>query len=218
MKCACGRLKYDVSLLTTLCIYSSVLCLSGYCASVTCGSKNCFFHYFRFLCIYSYIRIGNMMALAKIVELIAVGVIFFFGVICNCIVIRSISLSRNMRTAILYNIKNDCTNLLVMNLAITDLLILLVSIPMDVVPEHLSWPYGTFVCKFFSPIQDVCLTASTLTFSAIAVERYLISKGVSHQGMRHAKLVRDLNLPGVPKRKCSGLIHNNFYILVKLLN
>ena len=34
------------------------------------------------------------MVLAKIVELIADGAIFFFGVICNCIVIDS--LSRNM--------------------------------------------------------------------------------------------------------------------------
>lgn len=131
-----------------------------------------------------------MLGRDEIAQLIAVGLIFFFGVICNCVVIRSISLSRKMRTATLYNIKNECTNLLVMNLAITDLLTLLVSIPMDVIPEHVSWPYGTFSCKIFSPIQDVCLTVSALTFSAIAVERYLISKGVAHQGMRYAKLVR----------------------------
>ena len=137
---------------------------------------------------------GNMVQLVQIIELVAVGVIFFFGIICNCIVIRSICLSRSMRTSILYNIKNDCTNLLVMNLAITDLLVLLVSVPMDIVPEHLSWPYGVFVCKAFSPIQDICLTASTLTFSAIAVERYLVSKGTAHQGLRNAKLVRKINL------------------------
>lgn len=86
--------------------------------------------------------------------------------------------------------KNDCVNLLVMNLAIADLLILVVSIPMDVVPEHISWPYGTFVCKFISPIQDICLTGSTLTFSVIAVERYLVSRGVVHHGDRNAKLVK----------------------------
>jgi hypothetical protein len=131
-----------------------------------------------------------MVELVRLIELTAIGVIFFFGVICNCVVIRSISLARSMRGAATYNIKNECVNLLVMNLAVTDLLILLVSIPMDIVPEHMSWPYGTFVCKFISPFQDICLTASALTFSAIAVERYLVSKGLAHKGARNAKLVR----------------------------
>lgn len=86
--------------------------------------------------------------------------------------------------------KRDCANLLVMNLAVADLLILLVSVPMDIIPEHISWPYGTIVCKFVSPIQDICLTASALTFGAIAVERYLLAKGVKHKGTRNAKFVR----------------------------
>ena len=131
-----------------------------------------------------------MAEIIRIVELATIGIIFFFGVLCNCVVIRSICLVRRTRGTVSYNIKNECVNLLVMNLAITDLLTLIVSIPMDVVPEHISWPYGTFICKFISPIQDICLTASTLTFSAIAVERYLVSKGVHHKGARNAKLVR----------------------------
>lgn len=131
-----------------------------------------------------------MAELARIIELTVIGLIFFFGVLCNCVVIRSIFLARRMRGLASYNIKNDCINLLVLNLALTDLLILLVSIPMDIVTEHISWPYGTFVCKFVSPIQDVSLTASTMTFSAIAIERYLVSRGLSHKGNRNAKMVR----------------------------
>ncbi|XP_046858867.1 galanin receptor 2b-like [Xenia sp. Carnegie-2017] len=75
-----------------------------------------------------------------------------------------------------------------MNLTMADLMILLISIPMDIVPEHISWPYGLFACKFLSPLQDVCLTASALTFSAIALERYFVSKGKAHNERRSAIL------------------------------
>ncbi|XP_046858870.1 prokineticin receptor 2-like [Xenia sp. Carnegie-2017] len=121
------------------------------------------------------------MVLLRFAELGVQAIIFTFGIIFNSIVLRNLWIARRYRRRMNHGgIKSECLHALVMNLTMADLMILLISIPTDIVPEHISWPYGLCACKFVSPLQDVCLTASALTFSAIALERYYVSKGKAH--------------------------------------
>lgn len=129
------------------------------------------------------------MELALFCELFVIGVIFLGGIICNVLVIYGICRIKAKKTSGLCRNQHECINILIINLAIADLVMILVSMPTDMATAYVSWPFGEFGCKFISPIQDICLTTSILTFAVIAVERYLVSKGMSPQSERRSKLV-----------------------------
>lgn len=132
---------------------------------------------------------SEVMDLVKVFELFVVGVIFLGGIICNVLVILGSFVIQLKKTHTLHNGQNGCLRLLIINLATADLLVLLISVPTDVTAQYVSWPFGEFTCKFISPIQDICMSTATLTFAAIAVERYLVANGNGHRSTVNGKRV-----------------------------
>ncbi|MED6239899.1 Neuropeptide FF receptor 2 [Ataeniobius toweri] len=81
------------------------------------------------------------------------------GVVCF-IVLRS----RNMRTV---------TNLFILNLAISDLLVGIFCMPTTLVDNIITgWPFGSVVCKLSGMVQGISVSASVFTLVAIAVDRF----------------------------------------------
>ncbi|XP_041363412.1 QRFP-like peptide receptor [Gigantopelta aegis] len=92
-------------------------------------------------------------------------VAFLLDVVGNSIVILIIGLNRKMRTT---------TNLLILNLAVSDLLVGIFCMWVHVGNQITSeWPFGEFVCKFNTFVQVVVVTSSVLTLTVISVERFL---------------------------------------------
>ena len=65
-------------------------------------------------------------------------------------------------------------NTFIFNLALGDLLVLLVSVPFTSTIFTLeSWPYGTFLCKFTEFAKDTSVGVSVFTLIALSADRYL---------------------------------------------
>ncbi|XP_047426076.1 neuropeptide FF receptor 2 [Mugil cephalus] len=81
------------------------------------------------------------------------------GVVCF-IVLRS----KNMRSV---------TNLFILNLAISDLLVGIFCMPTTLVDNIITgWPFGSVVCKLSGMVQGISVSASVFTLVAIAVDRF----------------------------------------------
>ncbi|XP_068191180.1 neuropeptide FF receptor 2-like [Antennarius striatus] len=81
------------------------------------------------------------------------------GVVCF-IVLRS----KNMRTV---------TNLFILNLAISDLLVGIFCMPTTLLDNIITgWPFGSVVCKLSGMVQGISVSASVFTLVAIAVDRF----------------------------------------------
>ncbi|CAL1567866.1 unnamed protein product [Knipowitschia caucasica] len=81
------------------------------------------------------------------------------GTVCF-IVLRS----RNMRSV---------TNLFILNLAISDLLVGIFCMPTTLVDNIITgWPFGSVVCKLSGMVQGISVSASVFTLVAIAVDRF----------------------------------------------
>uniref|UniRef100_H2VDF0 Neuropeptide FF receptor 1 n=1 Tax=Takifugu rubripes TaxID=31033 RepID=H2VDF0_TAKRU len=89
------------------------------------------------------------------------------GVVCF-IVVRS----KNMRTV---------TNLFILNLAISDLLVGIFCMPTTLVDNIITgWPFGSVVCKISGMVQGISVSASVFTLVAIAVDRFYAFTHVFH--------------------------------------
>ncbi|KAK2818726.1 hypothetical protein Q5P01_024287 [Channa striata] len=81
------------------------------------------------------------------------------GVVCF-IVLRS----KTMRTV---------TNLFILNLAVSDLLVGIFCMPTTLVDNIITgWPFGSVVCKISGMVQGISVSASVFTLVAIAVDRF----------------------------------------------
>ena len=65
-------------------------------------------------------------------------------------------------------------NMLILNLALCDLLLPLLSIPFDLALEEVSyiWPFGRGMCKVLWPLQTTFSTSSSFTLAAISLDRF----------------------------------------------
>ncbi|TKS84801.1 G-protein coupled receptor 74 [Collichthys lucidus] len=71
---------------------------------------------------------------------------------------------KNMRTV---------TNLFILNLAISDLLVGIFCMPTTLVDNIITgWPFGSVVCKLSGMVQGISVSASVFTLVAIAVDRF----------------------------------------------
>lgn len=84
----------------------------------------------------------------------------FFG---NFLVIWTVLLNKHMRTS---------NNLFILNLAISDLTLCVFSIPFNVYKtlRH-TWEFGEFLCKFAPFFQATNVFVSTMSITAIALDR-----------------------------------------------
>lgn len=93
------------------------------------------------------------------------SVTFAFGLISNVFVIAALLIYKNL-------LPNFCSEF-IGNLAVADLLICFVSVPVTAyVDLYKAWPLGTIACRIIPFIQGLCVLVSSFTLSAVAIDRY----------------------------------------------
>ncbi|XP_040899270.1 neuropeptide FF receptor 1 like 2 [Toxotes jaculatrix] len=96
--------------------------------------------------------------------IVAYFFIFLLCMVGNILVCLIVLENRRMRTV---------TNLFILNLAISDLLVGIFCIPTTLVDNLITgWPFSNTVCKMSGFVQGVSVSASVFTLVAIAVERF----------------------------------------------
>ena len=97
-----------------------------------------------------------------IIKLACLSVISLIGVIGNVLI-----------CATLVGHRRKSSEMFILNLAVTDLLVCGVGIPLDIYEElHAIFPYGPVLCKVIWPSQTLLILVSILTLTAMALERY----------------------------------------------
>jgi len=93
------------------------------------------------------------------------SLIVAFGLAGNVLVIVVICINQQMRST---------TNILILNLAVADLLFIIICVPFTaafyVLPQ---WPFGIVWCKIFQYMIYVCAYASVYTLVLMSLDRYL---------------------------------------------
>ncbi|KAH9524528.1 Neuropeptide FF receptor 2 [Bulinus truncatus] len=93
---------------------------------------------------------------------IAYSLIFLCGIVGNILVVAVVVTTPCMHTV---------TNLFISNLAIADVMVAIVCIPLTFL-DNISkgWPFGSFLCKVTPYIQGVSVNATAYLLVAIAVD------------------------------------------------
>lgn len=100
----------------------------------------------------------------RIILLVLQILVFLVGSIGNVFVCVITSRKKNLKII---------ANRFILNLAIADLGILLISYPIQISKEFsLSWPFGEFVCKTAQPFTDIFYGVGIGCITAIAFHRY----------------------------------------------
>ncbi|KAI1904672.1 hypothetical protein AGOR_G00008110 [Albula goreensis] len=98
------------------------------------------------------------------VFIISYLLIFLVCMVGNGVVCFIVLRSKNMRTV---------TNVFILNLAISDLLVGIFCMPTTLVDNIITgWPFGSLVCKMSGMVQGISVSASVFTLVAIAVDRF----------------------------------------------
>ena len=102
--------------------------------------------------------------------LAAYGLLIILGAAGNSLVVLAVVRKPAMRTA---------RNVFIINLAISDLLLCLVTMPltlMELLTQY--WPLGDtpFVCRLVGTLQATSIFVSTISITAIALDRYHVSR------------------------------------------
>ncbi|XP_005802225.1 neuropeptide FF receptor 1-like [Xiphophorus maculatus] len=96
--------------------------------------------------------------------ILAYSFIFLLCMVGNVLVCLIVMENRCMRTV---------TNLFILNLAVSDLLVGIFCIPTTLVDNLITgWPFSNTVCKMSGFVQGVSVSASVFTLVAIAIERF----------------------------------------------
>lgn len=122
---------------------------------------------------------------AQLIRFILDAFIFVVGVLGNglvCVVVIKENLLRSLAYCLIFN------------LAISDLGVILFSLPFAVLrTEDIRWPFGEFGCKVLYPLSDIFHGVSIASITAIAVFRYrgiISGRGMSHKdAVKKAKIV-----------------------------
>ncbi|ROT68912.1 neuropeptide F receptor [Penaeus vannamei] len=100
--------------------------------------------------------------------IVCYSLLIILGATGNSLVVVAVIRKPAMRTA---------RNVFIINLAISDLLLCLITMPLTLV-ELLSqyWPLGDlpFLCKLVGTLQATCIFVSTISITAIALDRYQV--------------------------------------------
>uniref|UniRef100_A0A7E4VRS6 G_PROTEIN_RECEP_F1_2 domain-containing protein n=1 Tax=Panagrellus redivivus TaxID=6233 RepID=A0A7E4VRS6_PANRE len=113
------------------------------------------------------------------VMIVAFCTIFCLSVVGNSIVVVVILQQKSMRSI---------TNLYLLNLALSDLLLSVVCMPPTLISSLVyCWVFGEVLCKLLGYLQPVVVTASAYTLAAIALERYYAICRPLHSRVWHTK-------------------------------
>ena len=96
------------------------------------------------------------------IQIALYAIVFLVGVTGNLLVLLTVT-SKRMRSV---------RNMLIGNLAVADLITLLVCLPMSLTTLLVSWPFGTFVCRYFFSATDVVVSVSIITICVITMDRF----------------------------------------------
>ena len=109
----------------------------------------------------------------NITVVLMLSLIFVIGVIGNVLVAIAGMTWKGWRSDI-----EKSSNIFVVNLAIADLGILLLSLPSHLVVTYLSkWPFGDIFCRSVTPLREVFTCVSILGVTTIAIQRNMIMQG-----------------------------------------
>nr|XP_012600790.1 neuropeptide FF receptor 2 [Microcebus murinus] len=90
--------------------------------------------------------------------------IFFLCIVGNTLVCFIVMKNKHMHTV---------TNLFILNLAISDLLVGIFCMPITLLDNIIAgWPFGNTMCKTSGLVQGISVAASVFTLVAIAVDRF----------------------------------------------
>ncbi|KAK7122211.1 hypothetical protein R3I94_019359 [Phoxinus phoxinus] len=96
--------------------------------------------------------------------ILAYVLIFSLCMLGNLLVCFIVLKNRQMRTV---------TNIFILNLAISDLLVGILCLPITLVDNLITgWPFDVVICKMSGLVQGASVSASVFTLVAIAVERF----------------------------------------------
>lgn len=91
------------------------------------------------------------------------SVVILLGVVGNFLVISTLVRRSDMRS--------PC-NLLLASIAVADFAVAIFSTPIRILELYFGWPLGKWGCHILSPLQDVFVSVSVVTHTAIALERH----------------------------------------------
>ncbi|XP_040823218.1 neuropeptide FF receptor 2 [Ochotona curzoniae] len=98
------------------------------------------------------------------VFIISYFLIFFLCMVGNTVVCFVVMRNKHMHTV---------TNLFILNLAISDLLIGIFCMPITLLDNIIvGWPFGNTMCKLSGLVQGISVAASVFTLVAIAIDRF----------------------------------------------
>ena len=72
------------------------------------------------------------------------------------------------------NASHIARNLFLVNLAFGDLVNIAICIPIGITGLYVSWPFGSFVCRWVLPMTDVVIGNTIFTLLALSFERYRV--------------------------------------------
>ncbi|XP_056228709.1 prokineticin receptor 1a [Seriola aureovittata] len=113
-----------------------------------------------------------------VIAVVLVGIMLVCGV-GNCLFIASLARYKQLR---------NLTNLLIANLAVSDVLVAAVCCPFLLdyyVVKQLSWDHGLLLCASTNYLRTVSLYVSTNALLAIAVDRYMVILHPLKPRMKH---------------------------------
>lgn len=100
----------------------------------------------------------------KVMVITFFSIIFALGVLGNASLLGTILKWKRLR--------NPC-GLLLANISSADLGVALIAAPLRIAEMYFEgWPFGSALCRFLPPLQDVMVCVSVVTHSTIALERY----------------------------------------------
>lgn len=94
------------------------------------------------------------------------GLISLIGIVGNSLVVYVVCIRKSMQSV---------TNLFIMNLALSDILVCLLAVPFTPISFFQdNWSLGKFLCHLIPFSLGVSVYVSTLTSLAIAIDRYFV--------------------------------------------
>jgi len=131
----------------------------------------------------SAVALQNEDASFKIAKFIIYIIILTVSTLGNSLLIGVICRSPRIR--------NKPGNLLILNLALCDFSLPIISIPFDLVIQETGyqWPFGLVMCKLLGPLATLAVTSSSLTLACIALDRHraLLHPFKTRLSLRHVK-------------------------------
>jgi len=104
--------------------------------------------------------------LMRVALVVAYSIIFVLGVAGNMLVVYVVARNSTMQTI---------TNVFIANLAVSDIMMCLLAVPFTPISGLLhAWPFGDALCHLVPMALGVSVYVSTLTSTAIALDRYCV--------------------------------------------